>query len=479
MLRTVLDYQFNVAGQPIDRSGQNNHGIAKSTVASAGPGDIRSVGFLSPAARIDVPYSDSWNHLNAVRVEIRVMLRELEHRVNLVEIERSLALFVRADGVVTFTFYAPEGATDGGGDGGGGTPASGLDFFTALPPPPGSVDPFDTLVANPPEPPSPFTWQGVNTDTGFSPDGVRRTVPLDRYITILAEHDGFATMRIYIDGVLAGEVNASLGVPPLVSPGIVAIGAWPHDDRYTLRGSIDFLRIWREDPEFPSDEFFCRPMTPEAHECWHRARAELAGLFDDSETRSGIRRLLQCVSELQLSMARAAARAGEERRRELRALSTEFLAQWCSGDIDGPEMREHFRRFIAFMQRVDPDGFAAILPRLSACFADPAVRKACKIGRDIPKCDPGWVGFIGMIVELLPDPICGDPGDDDPSGGPGDDDSGGGGSCDDGPGTPSKPADSRVPPGPVKGKDHPPTDGDPGKGYGASRRKKGGDHAHA
>lgn len=414
MLRQILDYQFNLQGQPIDRSGQNNHGIATAIVGTSGPGDVRAVGFLAPSSRIDIPFRTCWSHLNAVQIETRVMLRALDHRVNLIEIERSLALFVRSDGVVTFTYLAPETADDD--DDGGVDPTGDINSFTAFPTPAGSVDPFDTLTSNPPPPPDPFVWQGLNTDVEFSPDGVRRTVPLNEYVTIRAVHDGFATMRIYIDGDLAGErTDIVFGVPPLLAPGIVAVGAWPHDGRYTLNGSIDYLQLWREDPEFPYQQFFCRDMSAEAEGCWHDFFKRLSACFDDPDERPAILKLLRCVSDMQTRLARAIARAGEAEREELRMLSNAYLRLWCAGDVDGEAMAVRLQGFVALFERVDPDGFANLLPDLLACFTDPKVKAICDLATDIPGCDPGWGKYVDAVGGVLPNPICPPPpADDDP-----------------------------------------------------------------
>jgi hypothetical protein len=401
MLRKILDYEFNIQGRPIDRSGQNNHGFSVATVASIGPEDIRSVGFFAPTSRIDVPYRECWSHLNAVQVEIRVQITSLPQRVNLVEIERSLALFVREDGVVTFTFLAPEEPPDPS------DPTGGIDSLTSQPPTSGSSDPFDTLVANPSSPPDNFVWQGVNTDTQFSPDSTVRKVSINQYVTIRAIHDGLTTMRIYIDNELAGvRTDIRYGVPPLISPGRIAIGAWPHDDRYTLSGRIDFLRIWREDPEFPYRQFFCRKMSAEAEACWHKLFSSLAERFENPESEQAVRTLLTCAFEVQQGFVEAIAEAGEEARLELRALSDAYLKLWCGGEIDGSSMQIYFKRFITFLEKHDPEHFTAILSDLLACFRDPKVRQLCNIASKIPDCDPRWTGFIKNIGDMLPNPIC-------------------------------------------------------------------------
>lgn len=396
MLKQILEYQFNIQGRAIDRSGQNNHGLSTATAGSFGPGNIQAVGFISPSSRIDIPYQTCWSHLNAVQVEIRVLIKELPHRVNLIEIERSLALFIRHDGVVTMTYYAPDEPDID-------DPFNEIDSFTAIPVPSGSIDPFDTLTSNPPPP---FTWVGVNTDTNFSPDGLRRAVPLNQYVTIKAIHDGIATMRIYIDGELAGErIDVDHGVPRLLAPGIVAVGAWPHDDRYTLIGNIDFLRVWRDDPEFPYNQFFCRQMSAKAQKCWHGMLKGLAAQFDDPDTKPAVRELLECTANLQRSLEHAIATSDEETRQELHNLSEEYMRFWCMNKIDQAAMALYIKEFISLIESVAPGVLQDSLSKLITCFSNPKVRNLYCLAEDISSCDPGWRGYIETLIDLTNDLI--------------------------------------------------------------------------
>jgi hypothetical protein len=392
MLKKVLDFEFNIKGMPIDRSGQGNHGHATQTVFTVDPDGTRGAGFLSNASRIDVPYNHSWNTITATRIDVRVRLNSLERRANLVEIERSVALFVRQDGVVTFTFYAPA-------DDPSTLPVEGLGVI-ARPSPTGSSDPFDTLTVTPAaDPPAvKFAWQGVNTDTQFSPNGQRHTVPLKQYVTITAIHDGLASMRVFINGALAGaRYDIDYPVLPLVPPGIVAIGAWPHDARYTLRGSLDFVQIWRYDPHFPYRQFFCRPMSDRAKGCWHRILRHINDNFAEERRADVLSELVLCVDKQYRALYRAAAQTGETGLQTLQAFFRQYMQLWCRGDIDGDDMDDHQRRFLMWVRSLPDDAYAKHLDGMQECFAGARSLGLDRIKLDLRKCDPQWGRFVDLI----------------------------------------------------------------------------------
>ncbi len=149
----------------------------------------------------------------------------------------AFAFFVRADGVLTGTLLAPEKPA----------PGSGLmidDNFVATTAPGGSNDPFDTLVATPGETPEPkFSWQGVNSDSEFAPDGIRTTVPLNTWTKLTYVHDGIGSLRLYIDDMLVGARYDLESEALSVQGAGVHIGQGPHDERYHLTGLIDQVQI--------------------------------------------------------------------------------------------------------------------------------------------------------------------------------------------------------------------------------------------
>lgn len=357
MLTKILDYDFNILGMPIDKSGQNNHGQASGIVSTIGADGTKGAGFLSATSRIDVLHNHSWNEITATCIDVRVLLKSLEHRANLVEIERSFALFARTDDVVSFTFYAPE---EDPGD--PSKPQLPPPVFTPHPSPSGSNDPFTTLEAPTvpndgsatgsfPPPPFDFTWQGVNTDTEFSPDGQRRTVPLNQYTTISAIHDGIASMRIFINSELAGaRYDIKYAVPPLLAPGIVSIGAWPHDERYTLQGSLDFVRVWRHDPSFNYRQFFCRPMSRDAKHYWRKTLRRITENLNDKENAETLMELSVCLFSLQRDLYLAIAHNGEKSLIALERSFGQYMDIWCNNGIDSPQMGDWMRTFLEWMR---------------------------------------------------------------------------------------------------------------------------------
>jgi hypothetical protein len=402
MLKNILDYEFTINGQAIDRSGQNNHGLNTSTVASIGPGTSKGVGFLSRNSRITVPHRPCWNEITAARIDIRFALDHLETRANLLEIERSLALFVRADGVVTFTFYAPADQGQEPGPGGAALP----DSIAALPPPTGSTDPFDTIIIEPPPDLPDFGWHGVNTDAPFAPDGQRRTVPLQQYVTVSAVHDGLATMRLFLDGVLAG-VRSDIRYPvlPLAAPRAVSIGAWPHDSRYTLRGRIDFVRFWRHDPQYVYRQFFCRPMSRTTQRCWHDLFRAIMENFDDSDRQAAIAELFTCLNRIEVARYRAIARNGEASLQRLQAFTDEYARIWCAGDIDRQVMGDYMTRFLAWLRSESDEVFVSSVQDVLACFIKSRDLRLLELGADLGKCDPAWPRFISEVGRAMPNPL--------------------------------------------------------------------------
>lgn len=403
MLIKILDYEFNMGGLPIDRSGQNNHGQATATVFTTHASGLKAASFLSESSRITVPYNATWSTIGAARVDVRARLEALEHRTNLVEIERSLALFVRADGIVSFVYLAPTPAPTNGDD--KADEPSDHDPFTtitALPPPTGSTDPSDTLVANPP-----FNWQGVNTSAEFAPDGQARTVPVGDYFTISAIHDGLASMRIAIDGELAGvRTDVRHAVPPLQAPGVVSIGAWPHDSRYTLHGSLDFVRIWRNDPEFEYRQFFCRPMSKEARDCWHALMCSMSKNMLDDEQRDTYLRLTKCIYELQLKLYRTIAKNGHGNLDQLQAFFRDYVKLWCGGRIHTEDMSDLMARWIAWLQEAAGPEFDNYLVGLLECLMRAKALGLCESAHDLRACDPDWAAFIDNLGKAVPNPLC-------------------------------------------------------------------------
>lgn len=405
MLRQILYYDFALAGQAIDRSGHFNHGHHTSTNATSGPGDFRGIAFLSEQSRVTVPHQRSFNIMTAVRVDIRFELEALERRVNLVEAERSFALFVRGDGVITFVYYAPaeQGEPEGTLLG-----ASGL---TLTPAPTGSTDPFsvESLTANPPPPMPNYEWHGLNTSAEFSPDGAERTVGVDRFHTVSVLHDGLATMSITLDGVLAAyRSDIRYPVVPIQAPGAITIGAWPHDGRYTLNGRLDFVRIWRHDPANNFRQFNCRPMSQEARNAWRALKRRVLDGLQDPAERAHLAKLFVCLDELEGEFYRRIAKAGPAAIDQLETFARRYVDLWCGGRVSGQDMKVLMQEFFAWLAVVDPDFLEKSFGQMLFCLKGIGQLDFCDTTMKVATCDPDWGTLVDVIAEAIPNPICPD-----------------------------------------------------------------------
>ena len=73
-----------------------------------------------------------------------------------------------------------------------------------------------------------LAWIGVNSDSAFAPDGLRRTVAPGDWTRIVFVHDGIS-LQLWLDDVLAGYRDEQITSGVLgVNPGGVHIGAWPN-----------------------------------------------------------------------------------------------------------------------------------------------------------------------------------------------------------------------------------------------------------
>ncbi|MBY6151666.1 LamG domain-containing protein [Vannielia litorea] len=394
-MKQILRFEFEALGQPVDFSGQNNHGHPTAITASTDQSGTRAAGFLAPSSRIVVPNNASWAQIGAIRIDTRLRLAALDGPVTLVQIDRSVALTLRGDGVVTFAVYAPEPAD-------APEPDSETDSFTIAAPHIEPTDPFDTLSATPPPP---FAWQGLNTEAAFAPDGVARVVGTGEYVRIVAEHDGLGTMRIWIDGVMAAiRQDMNHRVLPLVSPGQVTIGARPQDSAQTMRGAIDSLRIWREDPQAPYELFFCRPVSEEAKACWRDLYREVVTGLADETKGPPLRELLTLMDTFARALAKSLARLDVDERQRLFTLSRSYQRLWCQNALDSPAFAELVGEMIALIEAVLPGALYALLADVLNRFSRPGTAELLGAGTCIAETDPAWPHYIDAISQHFPLP---------------------------------------------------------------------------
>lgn len=114
------------------------------------------------------------------------------------------------------------------------------------------------------------TWAGTRSGPGVVQQGAWHTATF--------VHDGMSACRIDLDGTTIAEAYDVLGPVSGVQPPYgLAIGHWPDpDDRYTLEGDIDDVRLWvdrLEPPEWADP--CCCDGGARADQAFARLRAEL------------------------------------------------------------------------------------------------------------------------------------------------------------------------------------------------------------
>lgn len=370
MYKLILHHSYEVLGEGVDLSGYGNHGF-RTNVAFQSNGRTANSGalvFSGGPSRVRVTNKNVWGDLAALKIEMWVKLTALGQRRNLVEGDSNFAFFIHPDGVLWGTYF-------GRGNGS-----------------------------------STLAWVGANSDTAFSPDGVKRTVPLNTWTKLTYLHDGIATIRLFINDQLVG-INTTLtsGIRP-TGPQGVHIGHWPGDDRYTFAGEIDEVKIWKYDPDIPQREFFCRPLEADQVDCWGRLYNELARLMKDRERGEQVRAFIACLWDAQNTFIRAIRSKGQAVIEELDKRSQEYMKLWCAGDLGGTAMMNFIADWMQWVNTVAPGALDKYQSEIQTCIKRFKMEEMMvRLGKDVAGCDPLFAAMIEGIAKLVsgapPQPI--------------------------------------------------------------------------
>jgi hypothetical protein len=365
MFKLILHHTYKMQGEAVDLSRNNNHGF-RTAVTYASDGitpDSGALAFAGGPSRVWVRDKPVWQNLRAVKIDMWVKLTALGQRRNLVEGDCSFAFFVNTDGVLWGTFLGSE------------TPG-------AAP-----------------------TWHGANSDIGYSPDGVRHTVPLNSWTKLTYLHDGIASLRLYIDDTLVGA-NYSLQSPvPSVQSAGVHIGHWPpNDDRYSFNGEIDEVKIWKYDPDVAYKQFFCRPMKARQMAAWEQVFDNIAARLADRELREPFIACMRCMRAAQEDLMRAIRSQGEDAIKRSTELNRQYRAIWCSGAIDSPEMQAFLEGWLGWLNELLGEQWLAEYgKRIAECLAQcDALGLHDLAPQGMAASDPTFAGYLGMIEKLTP-----------------------------------------------------------------------------
>ena len=231
MYKLILHHVYRSSAPFLDLSGHGTHAQGTNVGWSA-DGAVPQSGaavFNGSSSRALVPISPVWQDLYALRVDALVRFDPVQgtpgHPVRVrrhlvVEGPLSFAVFIGQERTVTGMVMGLLKDPDADDD------LSASDTLTATLSGGGSMDPFDTLVANVPDtlpiPPGyKLGWVPVSSTPEFAPDGQKRTIVPGQWTRITFAHMG-TSLLLYLDGVLAGARH------DIVSPVLPVQGTGVH-----------------------------------------------------------------------------------------------------------------------------------------------------------------------------------------------------------------------------------------------------------
>ena len=356
MFTPLLHHPYRRVAEAIDVSGADHHGSTRSVgfLADGQSSGSGALTFNSSSSRAWVRSKPAFGHLHALKIQAVVRVASLGARRNLVEGHNSFAFFIHPDGSLVGTALT---RTSPGG---------------------------------------PLGWFGA--DSVLAPAGAPMTVPTNTWVTLTYVHDGFSSIRLYIDGVLA-SVNNTLqaSLRPVGSLGI-HVGNWPNADHYTFHGEIDDVRLWKWEPDSAYHHFFCRHTCG----CWRRVFAGLGEAAGGPEGRERLRSLLQCLGGLQTEIVRVVRRQDDPTLRHIEKLSRRYRDLWCEGHLDGAEMRHLLEEWLRLLQALLGERWPGYLKRMVACIDRHGFLRTPVCAADFAKCDPAFAAFIQALATLLP-----------------------------------------------------------------------------
>jgi hypothetical protein len=342
VLELICDQSYTWAGVPADKSPYENNGTAINTGGfydGIAPGS-GTITFPHPDSRVRIATGRPWHSLIALEIEVLARLDPHARRVS---------VMVAGDG--SFRFGIMEGALEAQFQN-----ASGSDNY-------------------------------VRSDASFSPDHMHHPVPAQKWVKLGFHHDGFAKMRLFIEGELVGEAVTEGGIPPVQALG-VSIGNAVEADSYQFPGEIDELRIWRHDPKGLKREFLGRPYTRKMARCWERLFEQVAEWTKRHPEQS--RGLTNRLHTARDAFVRALYLLPDSEQAKLRAAMLAIKKLWSAGEIDGPAMEKALCDWVSLLQALGIDPIDdPVYDALNAEFAKIGID-----GRDLLTCDPKIALFL-------------------------------------------------------------------------------------
>ena len=345
MRELICDQSYTWDGLPADKSPYHNDGFANHTDGSfngAQPGS-GVITFPHNDSRVRIAAGTAWQPLVALEIEVLVRVNPMAQRT---------PVLVAGEG--SFSFGLLEGALVGSF-----VNASGNNNF-------------------------------VRSADQFAPDNAYHAVPANKWVRLGFQHDGFANMRLYIDGKVVGQAVVEGSVPPVQGIG-VSIGNDVNQDGFQFPGEIDELRIWRLDPKTSKRLLLNRPYTRTQANCWLRYWESIRSWAKKNPEQN--KSLANQMRDAQNKIVRSLFQLPQADQVKLRAAASAFAALWHAGKIDGPDMAAALCDWIALLRGLGIEPTDAVANgALASSFG--GHRKEADA---LFKCDPKIAAFLALL----------------------------------------------------------------------------------
>jgi Concanavalin A-like lectin/glucanases superfamily len=336
MLELICQQRYRAAGVPVDISPYRNHGVANDAPGRLDPDlGYEVISFPNPDSGVSIGLGTmgAWAPLVALRVQVTA---RLDPGASLEQ------LLVEGDGA--FMFYVNQGAI---------AASVGADYLRA-----------------------------ADED---APDGAYHPVPVNRWTQLVLDHDGFAWVRLYMDGVLVAAKRVTGGAPP-VQGGGVSIGNG-------LRGEIAEVAVWRLDPHLMRREFLCRPYSAKTAACWTALFNALRGWIATHPAQAAA--LYNLIEGRIDALIRSLYLLPEAEQARARADLAEIAKLWCEGHLNSRRMADVLKRWRADLRRWDAPQLAIPTSELEREL------QGLNLERLTLECDPAALEFLGHLAAAV------------------------------------------------------------------------------
>jgi hypothetical protein len=193
--------------------------------------------------------------------------------------------------------------------------------------------------------------RGLLIARGFQRDVINTydsplSVPLDQWVRLTFEHNGFNLMALFVDDALAAT-RPILHAIPGVGPQGVTIGNGGGLPGGNVRGDIESVKVWRIDPRAEEREFRARPLDPATAKCWDEfIRALREALRAHPEC---ARWLFDTIEDQKSGVMQALAKEDQRDIDEFIKMTEQYRELWRAGLLDSPQMLELAVRFHAWL----------------------------------------------------------------------------------------------------------------------------------